>query len=104
MWFAIWSRASPRAAEKLRAGDLLVDSSGSPCKVLHVTARDADEDFVGLNCLDSQVVANGLKASTFGKLHHLPAWWMRIVGTIAGIERASRIGDWIAQKTAGVFH
>ena len=55
-----------------------------------------DERFFGLNCLDSVVFANGIKASTFEKLHWLPATWMSVAGRIVGIEHASNIGDYLA--------
>ncbi len=46
-----------------------------------------------MNCLRSEVLADGIKTSTFGKYHFIPAWWMRIVGGVVGPKRASTFGD-----------
>lgn len=55
------------------------------------------QEYFGLNCLSSQVLASGLKTSTFEKLHSLPAFWMQVMGRILGIKRASQLGDHIAE-------
>lgn len=52
--------------------------------------------FFGLNCLQSSVYADGILTSTFGKYHTIPSLWMAIVGNLAGIEKASQLGDHLA--------
>jgi hypothetical protein len=42
-------------------------------QVSRVTA-ETNQLYFGLNCLESIVLANGLKTSTFGKYHAVPAW------------------------------
>lgn len=69
----------------------------STCHVLRIEKEEKQQKYFGLNCLSSQVLANGVKASTFGKLHSIPALWMQVVGRIFGAERASRTGDFIAE-------
>ena len=55
------------------------------------------ETYFGLNCVgSSQVLANGIKTSTFGHYHAVPAAWMHVVGQWFGIERASRWGNNLA--------
>ena len=56
----------------------------------------SDEKVFGLNCIDSTVLANGIKTSTFGDYHLVPAIWMNVIGSIFGVERASRFGDKLA--------
>lgn len=67
------------------------------CQITSVIKESHKQQYFGLNCLNSQVLANGLKASTFEKLHSVPAFWMRVVGRILGIKRASEVGDYIAE-------
>mgnify|MGYP002868145230 FL=1 len=67
------------------------------CTVLSVTKETQQQEYFGLNCHNSQVLANGLKASTFEKFHSIPAWWMKIMGRIIGIKRASSLGDYMAE-------
>lgn len=89
------------AAGSVRAGDtLFADLAEShPCTVTSVERESGA--YFGLNCRESVVLADGIKTSTFGNYHHVPALWMRLVGGVLGIERASAIGDRIAQTLAG---
>ena len=67
-------------------------------KVSKSSATSEGDTYFGLNCVgsSSQVLANGIKTSTFGHYHAVPAAWMRIVGHWFGIERASRWGNTLA--------
>lgn len=66
------------------------------CKVARVEQETETQEYFGLNCLNSVVLADGFKTSTFGKLHTLPAMWFSWIGRAAGIERASQWGDALA--------
>ena len=70
------------------------------CRVLSVTKESKTHRYFGLNCYSSQVLADGLKTSTFEKLHSVPSFWMAIVGRVLGIKRASAIGYHIAELVA----
>jgi hypothetical protein len=70
-------------------------------QVSRVTA-ETNQLYFGLNCLESIVLANGLKTSTFGKYHAVPVWWMRVVGSVLGSNRASSIGDTLVELLAKV--
>ncbi len=70
------------------------------CSLQKKTLRTEEEVYFGLNCLESQVAANGVLVSTFGHLHQLPAMWMRTVGSIFGIKAASSWGDLLASVWA----
>jgi hypothetical protein len=85
-------------ARSLQPGDQLFgDFTGDKkCVVTGVTRPVAAARFFGLNCVHSEVLANGLRASTFGDFHALPAWYMAYAGRILGPEMASHIGDTIA--------
>merc|ERR1711916_5181 len=81
-------------AQKLRVGDQVygaVDES-RVCEVLSVT-EDVNQEYMGLNCFESEVLANGVKCSTFETQHLIPSLWMRYVSRALGLERASRIGE-----------
>lgn len=64
-----------------------------PCEVESVTQDEGESDYFGLNCLESQVLASGIKTSTFEKYHAIPSAWMSVMGRLLGVERASSIGD-----------
>lgn len=73
--------------------DILLAESSEPCLVTSLQPERFEQRFFGLNCLESTVYANGLKASTFEWYHTFPSWWMHVVGNFAGIHRASKLGD-----------
>jgi hypothetical protein len=52
--------------------------------------------------LASEVLANGIKTSTFGNYHTIPAAWMKYASAIVGVERASRWGDSVVELLAKV--
>lgn len=87
------------ALEDFLFGDLLETKK---CRVTSVETELLESEHFGLNCLKSQVLANGIKASTFETLHSIPSIWMRVVGHVFGIKRASQIGDAIAEIFAKV--
>lgn len=84
-----------RAASTVRAGDIVYQdlAQTSPCQVTQVTQETGDQAYFGLNCEESNVLANGIKTSTFGLYHTIPALWMKYASRWLGIERASRFGD-----------
>jgi len=91
-----------KPAESLVAGQdtLFADlAETKSCVVLHIVRQEHEhpQQYFGLNCLESEVLANGLKASTFERLHTLPAWWMSAFGRFFGIKHASAIGDFLAE-------
>lgn len=73
------------------------------CEIARVTKEGQSNDYFGLNCLNSQVLAGGLKASTFERLHALPALWMHLAGHVFGIKRASHFGNFIAEVALKLF-
>jgi len=87
------------AAEDLKHGDVVFHdvAQSRPCQVVRVEKEKEVQEYFGLNCLNSVVLADGVKTSTFGKLHTLPAVWFSWMGRVAGIERATRWGDALAQ-------
>jgi hypothetical protein len=66
------------------------------CQVLSNERNSGRSKYFGLNCHNSQVLASGIKSSTFEKLHSVPSFWMRVMGKVLGIKRASGAGDYIA--------
>lgn len=96
----IYTQRGLQAASDLIPGKdtLFADlSETTKCQVLSITKEKEQHEYFGLNCLNSQVIANGLKASTFEKLHSIPAFWMQIAGRILGVRKASQLGDHISE-------
>lgn len=81
--------------EQLLVGDVVFTSfdESQTCCVKHVEWDSSNGKFFGLNGLESIVLANGIKCSTFGQQHALPATWMSIVGRLTGCKVASQLGD-----------
>lgn len=63
------------------------------CNVVSVTKVKSVDEYFGLNCQNSEVLANGIKASTFEKLHAIPSFWMKMMSKVVGIKSASKLGD-----------
>ena len=86
-------------AGKVAVGDSLISTENelSGCRVLSIE-NEHGQLYGGLNCLESTVSANGFLVSTFGTHHLIPAMWMRVMGTVLGVERASAAGDAIASR------
>jgi len=72
-------------------------NSDSLCKITRIELEQ-NEEYFGLNCEESNVIANGYWVSTFGKTHHIPSLWMSVVSKFVGIHKASSWGDVIANK------
>jgi hypothetical protein len=81
-----------------RAFDNAVQQSrhSTTCTVKMVIPQRSGARYFGLHCLDSDVLANWIKTSTFGRYHALPAAYMKYAGAVLGVHRASAIGDAIA--------
>jgi len=82
------------AAGVLRAGDVVYGDEAETklCTVTSV-AKERKQVYMGLNCHESVVVANGVKSSTFEDHHTVPALWMKWVSSVVGLPRASRWGE-----------
>lgn len=91
----IYSARGLVAASDLSKGDILYSDmeQSHPCPITSVKREPKEELYFGLNCLESNVIAGGLKASTFGHYHVIPSTWMKYVSKLVGVERASQWGD-----------
>ena len=88
-------------AEHLRIEDKVYTSlDEKETTKVTLVKEDNDQTYFGLNCHVSEVLANGIKTSTFGNVHSIPAFWMTHVSKIIGIQRASAIGDSVANILA----
>ena len=84
-------------AYSLKAGDVLFgDYNKDMCIVQSVEKEPITQQYFGLNCVHSEVLASGLRASTFGDFHTLPSWYMTYVGGLMGSDKASLFGKYIA--------
>lgn len=86
-------------AHNLAKGDTVYGGygGGKECTVVSIEKDTIPESYFGLNCVQSVVLVNGIRASTFGDFHFMPAFYMRYVGSILGIRIASWTGDYLAQ-------
>ena len=88
-----------RMAYSLKIGEILFSSysDDSFCSVVSVEKESNDQNYFGLNCVFSEVLVSGLRASTFGDFHTLPSWYMAYVGPFLGAKITSRLGTHIAE-------
>jgi hypothetical protein len=84
-----------KSAGSISVGDIIYYDmeKKQQCTVTRVTQDKSEQTYFGLNCLDSQVLANGILTSTFGRYHWIPSAWMKLAGSVLGVERASKWGD-----------
>jgi len=90
-------------AGSLAVGDTLFGNleRTQRCSVLGVEA-EMGQTYYGLNCLESEVLADSVACSTFGSYHTLPALYMSWAGRVFGIKAASSFGDAVASLAARV--
>lgn len=90
-----------RQAYSLKPGDYVFagysNNEKTACVVQAVEREREEQEYFGLNCLHSEVLSSGLRASTFGDFHTLPSWFMAYVGAVVGIEAASNMGTRISE-------
>lgn len=98
----VYTQRGLQAAKDVTIADVVFSDlkEEHSCRVLSITRETSTQKYFGLNCFNSQVLASGIKASTFEKLHSVPSFWMAIMGRILGIKRASEYGDYIEQLAA----
>lgn len=89
------------AAANVQVGDEVYGDHAETkkCKVTKVES-EFNQRYFGLNCRESDVLANGVKTSTFGVTHGIPAFWMKYASKVLGVQRASSWGDAIASVLA----
>lgn len=87
-------------AYSLQPGDKLFGdhlSNDDMCVVESNTREKTVQQYFGLNCIQSEVLADGLRTSTFGDFHTLPSWYMYFVGGGFGVDLASQFGEYVAE-------
>lgn len=85
-------------AYSLKTDDVLFGNyDGEMCTVKSVEKERVQQQYFGLNCVHSEVLASGLRASTFGDFHTLQSWYMTYVGGVLGTDTASYFGEYIAE-------
>ena len=96
-------------ASNLKKGDVLFSDfdhelEENNCIVQWVRKEERLQKYFGLNCLTSEVLANGIHTSTFGTYHTIPAIYMYNIGSILGIDMASQLGDTLSQLYSKLVH
>jgi len=84
-------------AGRIEVGDFLFADMNQRtiCEVTQIQV-ETNQNYFGLNCEESEVLADGFKTSTFGYIHILPSIWMKLASKVVGIHKASMFGDKIA--------
>jgi len=88
----VWSPHGYILAQSLEVGDFLYQDEVNKCQIINID-KELNQEYFGLNCEESDVLANGFKTSTFGVFHTIPALWMKYVSKLFGVKKASAIGD-----------
>jgi len=90
----VYTTTGLRRASSLVNGDgLFSDVDQQHQCIVKEVKGEYNQKYFGLNCRKSDVLADGVKTSTFGIRHTIPAAWMKYGSVILGVERASRWGD-----------
>ncbi len=97
----VFTQQGFKAAKDLHLNDIVYnnidhDQHDDRCKMIDLVQIEQDEKYFGLNCIKSIVLANGIKTSTFGDYHVIPAFWMKYISKIIRLDNASHIGNIIA--------
>lgn len=87
-----------QVAYSLKPGDMLFAGLGDShrCAVVSVRKEESPQTYFGLNCVHSEVLADGLRVSTFGDFHTIPSWYMTYVGGVIGPDVASVVGGFVS--------
>jgi len=90
----VYAHDGLRAAATIKVGDFLYSDmeEKNTCEVTKVEI-EIGQTYFGLNCEESEVLADGYKTSTFGIFHEVPAAWMKYASKILGVHAASSLGD-----------
>jgi hypothetical protein len=94
----VFTQDGLKKAAAVKVGDFLYSDmeQKNTCEVTKVET-EIDQNYFGLNCEDSEVLASGYKTSTFGITHDIPAAWMKYASKVVGVHTASAIGDAVAK-------
>jgi len=93
-----------KEAGSLKVGDALYSKIGGEAKcIIQQIETEYKQQYSGLNCLESEVEANGHWISTFGNIHAVPAFWMKYGSKVLGVKLASSIGDSFANFFYGYY-
>lgn len=90
----VYTQEGLKTAGSIKKGDVLFADMDEKqtCEVVQVE-REIAQTYFGLNCEDSEVLADGYKTSTFGIFHAVPAMWMKYASKVIGVKYASQLGD-----------
>jgi hypothetical protein len=90
----VFTSTGLRSANTLRPNDVLYSDVDQrrQCHVGSISS-ETNQLYFGLNCIESVVLANNVKVSTFGNYHFIPATWMKHASAVLGVDRASKWGD-----------
>lgn len=91
----VWTPNGYVSAASLKVGDFLYDQVSAKCEITLVESEH-NQEYFGLNCEDSEVLADGWKVSTFGVTHNVPSLWMKYGSKLFGVKLTSIVGDRIA--------
>jgi len=90
----VYTHDGLQSAATVKVGDFLYSDmeQKNTCEVTKIEIEVA-QTYFGLNCEESEVLADGYKTSTFGIFHEVPAAWMKYASKVLGVHAASALGD-----------
>jgi hypothetical protein len=93
----VFTKAGLKAASDIGLHEVLYSNpeQTKECIVTKIVPETEEQVYFGLNCVDSIVLADGIKTSTFGRYHWIPSTWMKYASKMVGVQRASEFGDHI---------
>jgi len=91
----VWTPNGYVEAGSLKVGNYLYNQELTSCEITKVES-ELNQEYYGLNCEESEVLADGWKVSTFGHIHTVPTLWMKYSSKLFGVKISSKIGDLFA--------
>jgi len=88
----VWTPTGYVQADSLKVGDFLYDQENTKCEI-NLVESELNQEYYGLNCEESEVLADGWKVSTFGVTHNVPSLWMKFCSILFGVKFSSMLGD-----------
>jgi len=90
----VWAEGGFMRAGDVRQGHRVRVAGDETCAVASV--EPAQGPWFGVQCLESEVKANGVHASVFAHYHAVPAVYMRWMGWAVGARRAAELGQHVS--------
>lgn len=89
----VWINDKFTPAQNAETGDSVLRDDGKYCTVIKYVPKGFSSEHFGVNCLESEIFANGFKASPFEYNHEVPSAFLKVFSQFVGIKAASYMGN-----------